>query len=64
VGMLPSGLAPDEYIVLLAVNGTKQARTELRRHGASEEHLFVVMACSVGGMCGVLVLLVFFASAT
>jgi hypothetical protein len=64
VGMLPSGLARDEYIVLLAVNETKQARTELRRHGTSEGHMFVVMACSVGGVCGVSALLVFFASAT
>jgi hypothetical protein len=64
VGMLPYGLAPDEDTVLSAVNGTKQARIELRRHGRSKGHLFVVMACSVGGMCGVLALLVFFASAT
>jgi hypothetical protein len=62
--MLPSGLALDEDIVQLAVNGTKQARTQLRRHGTSEEHIFVDMACSVGVMCGVLALLVFFASAT
>jgi hypothetical protein len=64
VGMLPSGLAPDKDIVQSTVNGTRKARTGLRRCGTSEGHMFVVMACSVGGMCGVLALLIFFASAT